>query len=91
MAKRRGLRIKSVIFGPIAGFPLALVFSILGRPWFYAAIPIAALSVVAGTAWGWMYMLQRCPRCGHIFITIPGKCRFLWYTKRCRHCGFPEV
>ena len=87
--RRKGLRLKSLAFGPLAGFPLAVLVAVFaGSEW--PAIVIAALSVISGTIFGLRYQLSRCPRCNHLFLSVPGKWGTLWYTDRCRHCGFPR-
>jgi hypothetical protein len=86
---RRRLYWQALILGPLVGFPLSFVVAVLGGPVSLSYI-IAAVSVVLGIALGLRFQLARCPRCLNLFWSIPGKWHFLWPTKNCRHCGFPE-
>jgi phage FluMu protein Com len=35
-----------------------------------------------------LYMWSRCPRCRHLFNSLPeSRLGFIWPVRRCRHCG----
>lgn len=87
---RRRLRRKAWIFSPLVGFPLAVLVAALGGPFAPLSLVVGAASVAAGTVLGLRWQLARCPRCRELFWSIPGAWHFLWPTRSCRHCGFPE-
>jgi len=89
LKRRRRLKVKVWLFGPLVGFPAAFLVAMLGKPAEYVAIGIAVASVISGAVFGNIYQLSRCPRCGRLFWAIHGKMHFIWYSKSCRHCGFP--
>ena len=90
LKRRRSLKIKTLVLGPLVGFPLAVLVSAFAGSLGALSITIAAASVVLGVVFGLQYQLARCPHCQQPFMSIPGKWHFLWYTRQCRHCGFPE-
>jgi hypothetical protein len=88
-AGRRRLYWQALILSPLVGFPLSFLVAVLGGPSLLSYI-IAGLSVVLGIVLGLRLQLARCPRCRNLFWSIPGRWHFMWPTKSCRHCGFPE-
>ena len=90
LVRRRRLYLMAWIFSPLIGFPTAVLISRFGGPVAPLSLVVAAASIVFGTLFGLRLQFARCPRCHHLFYSIPGKWHFMWPTKSCRHCGFSE-
>jgi hypothetical protein len=90
LAKRKTLKVVTLLCGPLAGFPVAFVVGVVSHSE-VAVFSIAAVSVLLGVVFGLRYQFARCPQCSRLFWEIPGKWHFLWHTDHCRNCGFPGV